>query len=91
MPNILNRAIFYKIPVVASNAGGIPEIVTNGRNGLLVLPGDVNGSVEGVKEVLFNKNLRLQFSNYSFPVERCQYIHEVNAYKAFYLKLYTEN
>ena len=41
-PNGVIEAMAARLPVVATNVGGIPEIVEHGRNGLLVPPGDVD-------------------------------------------------
>ena len=41
IPAVLIEAAFSGLPVVASAVGGIPEIVEDGRTGLLVPPGDV--------------------------------------------------
>jgi glycosyltransferase involved in cell wall biosynthesis len=40
--------------VVATNAGGIPDIVTDGRDGLLVPPGDVDALVVAMRSVLLD-------------------------------------
>ena len=40
-PLVIREAFLAGVPVVASRIGGIPEIVTDGRNGLLFRAGDV--------------------------------------------------
>ncbi len=42
-PLVIREAFLTGVPVVASNIGGIPELVQHERNGLLFEPGDVNG------------------------------------------------
>jgi glycosyltransferase involved in cell wall biosynthesis len=45
-------------PVVAANAGGIPEIVEHDVTGLLVPPGDVRGFAAAVQRLLSDAALR---------------------------------
>jgi glycosyltransferase involved in cell wall biosynthesis len=47
-PNVIVEAFKYGIPVVASNIGGIPELVKDNYNGYLFTPGDV----EELKNIL---------------------------------------
>ena len=42
MPMAILEAMALKIPVIASNIGGIPDIVIHGKTGFLVKPGSVN-------------------------------------------------
>jgi glycosyltransferase involved in cell wall biosynthesis len=44
--------------VVASNIGGVPEIINDGKNGFLVSPGDVNKLAEKIIMLLEDENLR---------------------------------
>ena len=45
-------------PVVVTRAGGLPEVVTDGVDGLLVPPGDVQGLARGLITVLRDAALR---------------------------------
>ncbi|MGQ9588115.1 MAG: MSMEG_0565 family glycosyltransferase [Thermoplasmata archaeon] len=45
-------------PVVASRAGGIPELVRDGVDGMLVPPGDVRGLADSIIKLLRDRSLR---------------------------------
>jgi glycosyltransferase involved in cell wall biosynthesis len=47
----------YRLPVVASRVGGIPEIVIDGETGLLVEPGDSEALASALNRVLFDREL----------------------------------
>ena len=42
------EAAFYGLPVIATNVGGIPEIIRHEHNGLLIQPGDQKGLTEAM-------------------------------------------
>jgi len=48
-------------PIVATRAGGIPEIVRNGENGYLLEPGDVNGIADAVISLLTDPGKAREF------------------------------
>lgn len=52
MPVALLEGMSHGIPVVATNVGGIPELIYSGENGLLVLPGDVQGLTQAIVKLL---------------------------------------
>ena len=52
------EAMSYSMPIVASRTGGIPELVEDGVNGFLILPGDVENLFEYVKCLCENVGLR---------------------------------
>jgi glycosyltransferase involved in cell wall biosynthesis len=49
MPNVLLEAAALGIPVLGSTAGGVPDVIENGRSGILFPPGDVEACVEAVR------------------------------------------
>jgi glycosyltransferase involved in cell wall biosynthesis len=51
-PNAVLEAMAAALPIVASNVGGIPEVVTHGRNGLLVPPRNAQALAAGIVRVL---------------------------------------
>ena len=52
------EAMSCAVPVVASSVGGLKEIVQNGKNGMLVPPGNVGDLAEALKGLLGNETLR---------------------------------
>jgi glycosyltransferase involved in cell wall biosynthesis len=58
MPTSLLEAMSCGTPVVATKVGGIPEIVTDGEDGLLVSPKDPEALAQALLKVLDDKELR---------------------------------
>lgn len=52
------EAMALGAPVVASRVGGIPEILEDGQDGLLVAPGDVGELASALRQVLSDADLR---------------------------------
>lgn len=46
------EAMACEVPVIATNAGGVPEVVEHGLDGFLVPPGDVQGAARHAIEIL---------------------------------------
>ena len=46
------------IPVIASNVGGIPEVVVDGKTGILVPPNDVESAAMGIEKLFLQPELR---------------------------------
>jgi len=55
---VILEAMACKKPVVATTAGGIPEIIENGKNGILVEPNDPKGLAEALVKLLKDESLQ---------------------------------
>ena len=53
-PGVVIQALGESLPVMGSNKGGIPELVSDGINGVLVAPGDVEAWRAALKSILEN-------------------------------------
>ncbi len=53
-PMALLEAMSLGLPVIASAVGGVPDIIENGVNGILVRPADCAGLAEALAELLDN-------------------------------------
>ena len=62
MPVSVIEAGAMGLPVVATCVGGIPDMITNGQNGLLVPDGDVKGMADAVVSLLENTELAARLS-----------------------------
>lgn len=56
-PNTILEAFAHRTPVIASNLGGMAELVRDGENGLLFAPGDVNDLARQLQRLSDDPNL----------------------------------
>ena len=47
--------------MIATNVGGLPEIVRNGENGIVIPPNNVSRLVYAIQYLLDNKDVRVRF------------------------------
>lgn len=59
---VVIEAMACEVAVVATNAGGVPEIIQDGKNGLLTSPEDVTEMIEKVKDLCTNSDKRESLS-----------------------------
>ena len=76
LPNVLLEAMALEVPVVATRVAGVPRVVRDGRDGLLVEPGDLPGLTRALYVLLTDAALRDRFreagrrtveARYGFP------------------------
>jgi glycosyltransferase involved in cell wall biosynthesis len=57
LPIVVIEAMVSGLPVIAGHVGGIPEMVTEGENGFLIQPGNVNDLADKIAMLLSDKAL----------------------------------
>jgi len=58
LPNVLLEAMLHGVPAVAMAVGGVPEVISDGEDGLLVSPGSLDGFSEALSRLLSDASLR---------------------------------
>jgi glycosyltransferase involved in cell wall biosynthesis len=89
---VLAEALYLGTPVVATRVGGIPEIVDDGLDGVLVPPADASALAEAIVELINNpqKLARLGGAGREKVIRRFRFEEMVRNYEAIYQELMTE-
>jgi glycosyltransferase involved in cell wall biosynthesis len=66
LPMSLLEAMAASLPVVCSSVGGMPIAVTDGIDGIIVSPGDVDSLARALDRLLRNPDLRFQMGRNAF-------------------------
>jgi len=74
------------VPIIASNVGGIPELIENNVNGLLVSPNDPDELLKTINELLEDKETakKLSDSGHCFVMENLTWEILLPKYIKFY-------
>lgn len=59
-------AYAFKKPVIVTNVGSIPEVVDNGKTGIIIPPKDVESLAEAIIHLLVNDDLRNQMGENAY-------------------------
>jgi glycosyltransferase involved in cell wall biosynthesis len=62
LPNVVLEALAMQVPVVATRVAGVPRLIRDGENGLLVEPGSVEQLTAGLRRGLGDPGLRQRLS-----------------------------
>jgi len=63
LPNVLLESLAMGVPVIATNIAGIPELIQNNKNGLLVDPNNVEALAATMKKLIDDKELTKTLRN----------------------------
>lgn len=87
------EAMAQGVPIVASNAGGLPEIITDGEQGYLLPVGDVEGMAAQALKLLRNPAQHAAFSRAASQRAHSDFRPDriVDQYEQCYRKLCTES
>ena len=66
IPQVIKEAFYLKVPVIATNVGGIPELVVHQETGILVPPEDPEKLMIAINNLLDNEEARRNFANNAF-------------------------
>ena len=69
LPCTVVEARLLKLPVISYKTGGIPEVIINGKNGLLYEQKNWAGIADGMATLIENKNKHEQLKNYPDNLE----------------------
>lgn len=73
LPVSVLEALSYGLPVISTPVGGIPEIVHDGVNGILVNPGSINEIDAAIKRMIKDASLRTKMSEESQKIIKDYY------------------
>lgn len=86
MPMSILEAMGYGLPIIASNVGGIPEIVINNKNGFLTNPGNIKQFADYLIILIMNSNLRYKMGRQSIHLVESKYSLNIHVKKI--MKIY---
>ena len=89
IPQVIKEAFFLRVPVIATSVGGVPELINDGENGVLVPSEDPEKLLSAINNLLGNKELanKLVESGYDFVIKNLTWESLLPKYLQFYEKL----
>jgi glycosyltransferase involved in cell wall biosynthesis len=73
LPNVLLEALAMKIPVVATRIAGVPRLIEDGENGLLVEPASAERLASAIERLLRDNALQRRFTDAGRRVVEARY------------------
>jgi len=66
IPQVIKEAFFLHVPVIATNIGGIPELITDNVNGILVPSNDEKSLLDAINSLLEDKEKATKLADAGF-------------------------
>jgi len=89
LPTVVKEAFYLKVPVIATNVGGIPELITDKKTGILVPPEDPQALLSEINSLLENPQQikKLTDAAFDFVSKNMTWDNWLPKYIEFYKKL----
>ena len=89
LPTNIKEAFYFKIPVIATDVGGIPELITNNYSGILVPSGNNAKLVTAINDILSDSERSISIGNagYNFIINNLTWKKVLPKYIDFYTNL----
>lgn len=84
---VIIEAAEFAVPTIASNVGGIPEIILQLNNGELVSPNDINELVSKIKYFCVRKNIKKYLYNIPPKIDYYSLENQVDSFYELYEKI----
>ncbi len=90
IPQVIKEAFFLKVPVIATNVGGISEIIEDQKTGILIPSNEPEKLLESINILLENSKIATLISNsgYNFVNENFSWSSLLPRYISFYNNLF---
>jgi glycosyltransferase involved in cell wall biosynthesis len=92
LPNVILEAMFFQVPVISTDVGGVAEIIENNLNGLVVPSHDPENLSKAIQEMKNNNKLAINFvANANTTLQRkFSADHQTNAMLELYESLISQ-
>lgn len=89
IPQVIKEAFYLKVPIIATNVGGISELITNNVTGILVPPNDPESLQNAINKLLADSKTAKRLSNagYEFVLNNLTWDVLLPEYVKFYENL----
>lgn len=76
LPNVIVEAQSQKLAVISTNISGIPELINDGKNGVLIDPDDVETLTRKIEKLSRNPDIRNKMGEHGNKIVRTKFSHK---------------